>query len=351
MLCIGAQVATYLQLVNEAIRESGANIDQLSAIVTTGNTIQSKFCNWTIQAWEDIQTDTNGWDFLREYGAYTVVPRIHFYDGTTTYETTTSMEDIELTPDGWTTDLLTIKYFSPVSGSAISTQTTGYIDLKVVPDEPLDRAIPTGLELTTVDDASNRGFTGYFLHWGRYDLNEATTPALVAGSATSLAAGATIAEVNWTTFKLYDDAPNRPAYTGTEVNYSESQAVPLVFMEWDSFVERGLSTNASLGKPQIVTQAPDGTVQFYPNPDKSYMATFTYTALPQTFSAASDTPTNLPTRFHRAITWVTIMKYALYDNQNMSLYRRAEMEYNKILGKMNRDLKPKVAVSHNYLDW
>ena len=343
-------MATFLSLVNDTMREAGADIDQLSTIITTGNTIQSKFCNWVIQSWEEIQTDYNAWSFMKTNAVVYIYPRIHFYDGTTSYATNTSMEDVLLTGEDW--DLsgyssLTILYFDPADASAISTPTEGYIDLKVVPDAPLDFSIPVGLELTTPDTAAGRTFKGYFKHWGHYNLGDTNYPFTGQGVSTDTS---DISEVDWNSFRMFDDAETRPAASGNYLNYNDSREVPLRFFTWDQFTSSGLDRNQSPGTPQVVTQTDTGEVMFWPAPARTYTCRFSYTKNPQTFSADADVPTGLPSRFHRVIAWAAVMKYALYDEQP-ALLRRAEQEYSKLMRKMRRDLLPKISISTDYRGW
>lgn len=343
-------MATFLQLVNDAIRESGADIDQLSVVSTVGNTIQSKFCNWVVQSWEDIQCQYNGWSFMRGNAVVQVYPRIHYYDGTTSYETNTPMEDIVLTNNDWELsnyEDLTIQYFSPASLSAISTPTEGYIDLKVIPDAMLDFGMPAGLRLSTPNTASGRNFNGHFKHWGYYDMYDPHLPHSSQGVSTDTS---DIAEIDWHSFRMFDDAQIREDATGSYLNFNDSREIPLQFLSWDSFRSNSLDVNQYPGRPRVVTQTDTGLVTFWPAPARIYTCRFSYARTPQTLASASDTPTNLPDRFHRIIAWGAVMKYALYDEQP-ALLRRAETEYNKWMNHMRRDLLPKVSVSHDHRDW
>lgn len=337
---------TYLQLVNMAIRESGTDIDQLSAIVTTGNTLQSKFCNWVIQAWEEIQIEYSGWQFMQKQGTVQIFPRLHFFDGTTSYETSTSMEDVVLTLDGVTTTY-DIMYFSPASGSAISTPTEGYIDLKIVPDVPFTGRVPVGLNMTTPNTAGGRNFSGYFKHWGQYDLYDPVYPQTLAGSATDTS---DIAEINWTTCTIFDDSFRRPEASGATLEYADAIERRLCYLPWEYFYASGFTTNTEVGLPRYITETVDGLAAFHPAPDKIYQLTFSYAKTPQTFSLAADEPTGLATRFHQAIAWKAVQKYATYDSQP-SVLRRADEEYQRLMRKMRRDLLPKTTVSYKNLDW
>ena len=54
-------MATYLELTNNAIRESGADLDVLTSgnFTTTTNKLQQKFIAWVAQAYKEIQLSSN----------------------------------------------------------------------------------------------------------------------------------------------------------------------------------------------------------------------------------------------------------------------------------------------------
>lgn len=336
-------MATFLSLTNDAIRESGSDIDTLSTVILTGNTQQARFCNWVSQAWHDIQTETTGWEFLKSRGVYTIVPRFHFFDGTTAFETTTSMEDIVLTDaQASNPETLTINYFSPASGSAISTPTAGWIELKVDPDSPIDFKIPVGSKWTTPSGGTGRTFAGYFHHWGRYDLYDNVGYDLVSpGFSTDLS---DIASIDWTTLKMQDDAFIGEAWSNGR-EYMDSKAIDIEFMPYSFYSRCGYEKNAQPGTPKYVTETPDGLLQMYPPPNKNYVITFDYVRTPQTLTDDADTPTGLPARHQQVIVWKAVMEYALFDEQP-ALKAKAERRYNELMVRLRRDALPKISIGH-----
>lgn len=339
-------MATFLSLTNDSIRESGTDIDTLSTVITTGNTQQARFCNWVIQAWHDLQTESAGWEFMKSRGVYTIVPRFHFFDGTTAAETTTTMENAVLTDtQSVGAETLTINYFNPASGSAISTPTEGWVELKVDPDTPLDFKIPIGSKWTSdTGTGPNQGrtFAGYFLHWGRYDLYDNVGYDLVSpGFSTDLS---DISSIDWTTLKMQDSAVIGEQYSdGTE--YADSASIIIDFLPYNTFSYRGYEGNAVPGTPRFVTETPDGLLQLYPPPNRNYVLYFDYVKNPQTFALDGDTPTGLPDRYHQIIVWKAVMEFALYDEQG-ALRARAERKYNELLTRLRRDALPKITIGH-----
>jgi hypothetical protein len=267
-----------------------------------------------------------------------IYPRIHYYDGTTGYETATSMTDVVVSVSG-ETSTLTVQYFNPSSASPV-TSTEGYIDLKVTPAQPVTLKLSAGVNLTTPDSSGGRDFNGYFKHWGRYDLydldTDAAHPNVTVGASTTTS---DIAEIDWKTCRIYGDS-----YLVSGTDYNGTSDRPLTFLSWAEFFNRGYSVRPTLGIPEYVTETVEGRAAFHPTPDRTCQLVFNYTKTPQTLADASDEPTGLPVRFHNVISWRAVMKYATYDSQP-ALLRRAEEEYERIMRKMRRDLLPKITVT------
>ncbi len=122
--------ATYLQLVNGAIVESGTSLTQLTSsdFATTTNAQAIKFKRWVQKAWLDIQTDRRNWHFMRKDGVYIVKPRIAFYDGTSSISTVFDDATISDTNSNWTQTVngdIVVQSGSLAAGSA-----TGYFAYK-----------------------------------------------------------------------------------------------------------------------------------------------------------------------------------------------------------------------------
>lgn len=122
---------TYLQLVNDAIIESGTDLDEISSgsFSSTTNSMQVKWKRWVKQAWLDIQTERRNWHFMRKDGVYIVKPRISFYDGTApTYATAFDNQAIADTNSNWAA---TVNGSVVVESGALSAGTAaGYFSYK-----------------------------------------------------------------------------------------------------------------------------------------------------------------------------------------------------------------------------
>lgn len=75
--------SNYLQLVNAAILESGADLQQYNSngsdFVSNTDSLMRKFKVWTNRAWRTIQQEADDWHFLTSRAVVNVDPRIMFY--------------------------------------------------------------------------------------------------------------------------------------------------------------------------------------------------------------------------------------------------------------------------------
>ena len=79
-------MATYIDLVNFALRESGSTLDQLVYNPPTTDTwtspsdpLYTKFRQWVKQAWVDIQTERRDWEYMQESATVLLNPAMEVY--------------------------------------------------------------------------------------------------------------------------------------------------------------------------------------------------------------------------------------------------------------------------------
>lgn len=74
---------TFVELVNDALLESGAELRQYSTSGSDFNTstdsLMVRMKEWTRKAWKTIQQDADDWQFLTSRGVVNLAPRIMFY--------------------------------------------------------------------------------------------------------------------------------------------------------------------------------------------------------------------------------------------------------------------------------
>jgi hypothetical protein len=124
----------------------------------------------------------------------------------------------------------------------------------------------------------------------------------------------------------------------------------LAFVPYNKWLRYGYNRPVAVGKPTKFTIANDGNMAFYPPMDDRYHVFFEYYKTPQEFSAYSDTPTGLPSRFHDAIAWRALLYYGQYDGINRISQIAAE-RYKKYEYEMVRDLLPETKVGYDARNW
>jgi hypothetical protein len=103
---------------------------------------------------------------------------------------------------------------------------------------------------------------------------------------------------------------------------------PLGFVPWDYWQNSLNGWAGGRGMPAYITRAPDGNYELWPRPEQAYVLNFTYNASDGSLSAYSDTPTDLPSRFHMILVWMAVAKCGMYE-RDRAMVARAELEINK----------------------
>lgn len=332
-------MATYLDLVNEALRESGSTLDQLTSATfpSPGDPLYTKFQQWVAQAWEDIQTDRRDWQFMQSTGVTYCLPKIEVY---ACYSSTTpaaaDFAGVEFrlhnaaNPVIFTGEALT----GTLATTALITLTEGEGDLTF-----LDAvSAQSGFVLDPSDFLTNSSgsVTCRFRRWGRYDLSEAV--------ATARDASTDIAELKLDSLAISDEE------NASGQNYGSSTYTKLNYMPYSKWLAYGYDRPKRIGRPTTFTVSNNGSVEFYPPMDEPYHVYFEYTKTPQTFTTADTgyalTPTGLPARFHKAISWRALMYYGEYDGISR-IYNIAKNRYAKFEYEMVRDLLPEVSIGYD----
>lgn len=398
-------MATYLELTNNAIRESGADLDVLTSGTFSSTTIklQQKFIAWVAQAYKEIQLSSNSWEWKNKQTNLMIEPRIYVERfNTTLTEAVKGGQIIGST----SLATATITDYTTITGTfAGGTAFAGYLHLKDYSgqlqfNELLDFGVHgelNAIELThsgvgytsapditfstgtatatctigTDTESSNYGkvtsititdggsgytaaptviFTGggfattavavagvgqrdfvRFIRWGRYDLQTEVSDLLEADMGSFYIQNSA---------GYWDNTTNVNVQL-TDFDTSGEDLFKLGYLKWEEYLRYVESGAGNYSRPMYITTAPDGTVDFYPKPDKAYVLHFTYTAEPQILSAYSDTPTNLASEYHDAIFWRAVMHYADYDAKPR-IYMAAKKRFDFYMNRMGTNLSPQV---------
>lgn len=135
-------------------------------------------------------------------------------------------------------------------------------------------------------------------------------------------------------------------FTGSWRAYSaalgtaDEQAVR--FMEYDAFRDQYLYASAreQTGRPLIVTEAPDQSLQFWPLPDAEYVIVGEQYRHPAELTGNADLPV-FPARFHKAIVQRAKMLYAQFES-DAATFASAQSEYARLLEQLETRYLPNI---------
>lgn len=117
---------------------------------------------------------------------------------------------------------------------------------------------------------------------------------------------------------------------------------PLGWMEWTHFREMYIRGPQNPQRPMCYTVHPNLNLYFGPLPDKAYNVTGEAWLAPTKLVLDTDTP-NMPERFHMAIVYEAMKKYAGYESAN-DVMTRAMREARPLMGKLMQNQLPDMTV-------
>lgn len=300
----------YLELVNEAVKEAGVELDPLTSADfanPNGSKMYDRFKSWVSLAWQDIQADNKEWFFSNVAVVSTLRPRIR----------------IKSALDSAGAGFAGKQYFNgdiilPVVDEGYfitgdSTLGTGELFLDVAED----------LDLSVV--MTNMEFV------------EDTLAPDPQSFRISVGPGYEVSEID-----LRIDA-----LVKKDVNLLiDGSEFPIKYVPWKNW---HFDLKNEYGRPRQYTVSPEGFVHFYPNLKDNAVISAYANLLPQVLTAYSDTPRGLAPKFHQAIYWKAVASYANYDKDN-GLWQQANRNYMKMMTYMDRDLSvaPRFAESVYY---
>lgn len=288
---------TYMQFVNDAIRESKVTLDPLTSGTFASpprTQMYTNFKEWVNRAYKELLIKRKEWQFRVERGTASIYPRLHLSGlselpvvGERWYgvssgvhfdivEVFTTVEDVE--------DDATIE--ATVSIELVDGY---YYDNLIIREDVIHEAIPDK--------------TGYFKAPGRYDFKSMVT---------------NLQDIDIATMAL-SDAPS----SGGSNSLKKLIAVP--YEKWA--IEYEL-LELSVGTPDFVTETPQGTYDFYPKPDHEYIVSFDFTRKLDQMVAYNDMPSEIPEQYEDWILWAAVLEYADYDgNPKVGARAKKKLEY------------------------
>lgn len=182
-----------------------------------------------------------------------------------------------------------------------------------------------GFVNTTYKNIQN---TGHSERWFfRQSLDQ--TLALVAGQAEyNMPAG--LQSLNWRTITCYETA-----------KVEESPVCWMDYYHWRREVD---TVDLEDGKPQHITQKPDGTLVLTPAPDKAYTLSFDGVLAIDKMTADSDEPI-IPEWFQDVLVWGAVKRFAK-RHEDGTLMVDAMEEYKPIYDSMSNYQLPDTTVQY-----
>lgn len=106
----------------------------------------------------------------------------------------------------------------------------------------------------------------------------------------------------------------------------------LTYVPWHKFKNGYKYLSSDTGKPEVVTELPNGDLYFYPIPDEDYTIHYEGYSRPDVMDDSLDEPI-FAAQYHDLIKLLALMKYGEYYN-SQEVYKSAQANYNLLLPKM-----------------
>lgn len=317
---------TYLELVNDLIIDSGAELQELTSATfsTTAIPLHKRMKRWIKQAWIEIQNEAE-WTWLRKDANLAIYPRWRV----SSLNAATAVAGYTFVGDD-TGGSITYVSVATESGTLAANNFTGYLNytdptnsLKL--GEALD--MYNGSTLVTGNAVQVTGFGSYKL---ANEVSDLKTPLFhtmyyVKPSTQTHSSG------------VADSSPDlvRLMYCPNPEAYYSSFEVAEETVAGDT--------------PQFIVDMGNGYVDLLPRPSEPLLLRFKYIAESQELSAYNDTLTNMPPEYQDVVIWRAMMKYAKW-NQKPPMYYFAKDNHDPLYIPMFHEYTPQVAFAGSEYD-
>lgn len=323
-------MSTYLELVNLAIQEAGKDQDDLTSVnfaSPPNPRMYNRFKKWVNESYKEIQMARNEWEFKTGRATVLCGPAIYVEEGLGVGPPDVgSLTDPFIGADtGYSFGVNQSILHSGdwALGTAKSTlyfstsEDVGAADFKF--NEVFSGNSPPGPPDPRTFRAKG---------WGRYDfVADGQVPDLL--------------EPQLESFFVQSTGGSTIQDNSEDVGLNRLSHVP-----WNVFQNRFEQVAGNRGRPMLVSTAPDGTLEFWPRPDKQYVIHFTYTKQDSTMALWNDTPAALPSRYHEIVAWMAVHKSGMYD-RDRTITSRADTRIRYLRNAMERNLMPMVSMGES----
>lgn len=295
---------TYRTLVNEAIRESGVDLDSLlvADFPAPVDPMHDRFKHWVQQAYSEFVLEREQWFSTTGRATITLQPRIFVDQGDLPLAPVANNEFVGYNSGTY----FTVVGSTLVSGTWLGGDAKATIDFK---DAVGDFIIGETYNETFPDPLNTDAFR--IKGWGRYAFNEFISD---------------FGELQDRNIMIQD---------ASSAAFNPQPLVPVPWSEWLYTQEIG----STRGRPNMYTRAPDGKYDFWPRLDKPYILQVHYRKSGTTLALHDDEPLLWPEGYEDAIMWRAVKYYAQFDHQAVVLARAQErLRYWK--NRLERDNMP-----------
>lgn len=300
---------TFLQLVNEAIRESKVTLDPLTSANFASpprTQMYDNFKTWVNRAYKELILSRKEWQFRTERASVAVWPRLHL----------AGLSAAPVVGEQW----------EGVS-SGIQFKIKEIFTFEDVEDNP-DLEYTVSIELLPGYHYSNFIFredvisygvpdkTGYIKGAGRYDFRS-LVPRLE--------------DIDLATVELSNTPANIDQGGGFVNNVKK-----LRYAQWEKWALEYEYAPWAEGTPEYITETSQGTYDLYPRPDREYIISFDFTRMYDQLVNHNDMPTDIPEQYEDYLVWGAVMEYADFDS-NPKVGARALKKLEKYNYLLERD--------------
>lgn len=379
-----ATAKTFVQLVNDVKRESGADLDDVTSFANL-TPLQDVLKNYTAQAYKDIQLDRKSWENKHKVANLIVSPRVYVEEETAADKTPVVGDVLVGEDTAFEATVLSTSLLSGAWASGTGKAYLSYEDLEgqwkfnemvniVVQATSVTAAATTatvtiagGHGLPTPGAGQSITVSGASAAQSDYNgtFVVATTPSATTFTYTMLGSPSTPSTevltiqfndvVRIKGYGRYDFdtevsglfMPDLNSFsvqsTGgatAQANTVDFDSTPLVFVPRNLWPYDDYAT-VTYGRPTYFTRSPEGHYDFWPRPDQQYVVRFYYESSIHELTLTTDTQTEVPPDFQDVIVWLAVRYYADYDRKQ-ELWRSANKRYNFYKTKMEEYLLPEV---------
>lgn len=379
-----ATAKTFVQLLNDAIRESGADLDPVTAF-TSLSPLQDAIKNYVAQAYKDVQIDRRAWEHKQKVANLIISPRVYVEEETAADKTPIAGDVLVGEDTAFEATVLSASLISGAWASGTGKAYLSYEDLEgqwkfnemvniVVPATSVTAAATTatvtiagGHGLPTPGSGQSITVSGASSAQSDYNgtFVVASTPSATTFTYTMLGSPSTPSTevltiqfndvVRIKGYGRYDldtevsglFLPDLNSFTvqstggaTAQTNSTAFDSTPVEFIPREHWPYDTYAT-VTYGKPAYFTRTNEGHYDFWPRPDQQYVLRFYYESSIHELSLTTDTQTEVPPDFQDVIVWKAVMYYADYDRKQ-ELWRSARNRYNFYKLKMEEYLLPEL---------